>query len=81
MNLVVPGVAIVIELTGCFVMEASVLVEPQARRLGLCLPSESFRMCALLRHPLDFDATVADPQVLTAEHEAVDAEANFRRET
>lgn len=75
------GIATVVELRGRFVMEASVLVEPQARRLRLCLPSQSCWSSALLCHILDLDARVANPQVLTAEHEAVYTEANFGRKT
>lgn len=41
----------------------------------------SMVIAAPLRLVLDPDARMADPEVLVAEHEAVDAEADFERET
>lgn len=81
MDLVVERIATIIELTGGFVMEASVPVVPQARRLGLRTSAESFWVSAPLRLVLDLDAGVVDPEVLAAEHEAVDSEADLGRET
>ena len=79
-DLMVPGIGTV-ELIGRSVCEASESVEPDAMlpemRSVFFMLSES----AVVRQPFEFDTAVTDPQLLTAEHEAVYAEADFGGET